>query len=283
MKLCNKSTKLAAAALLSALALPCAFAEDKIIAVHQDGRVIYVNHESPAAVPVREEASAAPRQLLYWSNVEHRWKRIPRPSNFALKNARTAAEEVTKTVAQSPKQDMAAPEMGRPTAPDTRAIMSGHKITQSEVDDIIAAAAQRHNVDVNLVRSLIKVESNFNPRAVSHKGAMGLMQLMPSTARDLGVSNPFDPAQNVEGGVRHFKGLLQNFNGDVSLSLAAYNAGAGAVARSGGVPPYAETRSYVKRITQLYGGQNAFTAGPRLGSPIRLGKDSEGHKFFTND
>jgi soluble lytic murein transglycosylase-like protein len=105
---------------------------------------------------------------------------------------------------------------------------------------------------------------------------------MPRTARELGVANPFDPAQNVDGGVRHFKGLLQSFNGNLDLSLAAYNAGAGAVARNGGVPPYKETRSYVNRITQLYGGQNPFTAGPKLGS-IKVRRDSEGHMLLTNE
>jgi soluble lytic murein transglycosylase-like protein len=158
--------------------------------------------------------------------------------------------------------------------------MSGHKITQAEVDAAIEAAAARHNVDVNLVRSIIKVESNFNPRAVSRKGAIGLMQLMPATARELNVRNPFDINQNVDGGVRHFKGLLQNFNGDVRKSLAAYNAGAGAVSRNGGVPPYAETQNYVRRITQLYGQDNPFQV---RNTSIHVTRDSNGHRVFTND
>ena len=126
--------------------------------------------------------------------------------------------------------------------------------TQEDIDAAIDEAAARHHVDPSLVRSVIKVESNFNPNAVSRKGAMGLMQLMPSTARSLNVSNPFDPAQNVDAGVRHLRSLLDNYRGNVPLSLAAYNAGEGAVARSAGVPKFRETQNYVRRITNLYNG-----------------------------
>ncbi len=130
----------------------------------------------------------------------------------------------------------------------------------------IEQAAARHNVDPNLVRAVVKVESNFNPNAVSRKGAMGLMQLMPSTARQLKVRNPFDPEQNVDAGVRHLKQLLESYGGDVKLTLAAYNAGAGAVARSSGVPHYAETQNYVRRITNLYYGGSVFKLGRFAGS-----------------
>ena len=114
----------------------------------------------------------------------------------------------------------------------------GHQASQEEIDASIVMAAARHNVDPNLVRAVVKVESNFNSNAVSRKGAMGLMQLMPQTARSLKVKNPFDPQQNVDAGVRHLKHLLENYSGDVNLTLAAYNAGAGAVARSAGIPHY---------------------------------------------
>jgi soluble lytic murein transglycosylase-like protein len=113
---------------------------------------------------------------------------------------------------------------------------------------------------------------------------MGLMQLMPVTARQLNVKNPFDPQQNVDAGVRHLKQLLQDFGGNVPLSLAAYNAGANAVRRQAGIPSYAETRSYVRRITKLYDGGNVQLTGasaPRY-SPVRVFRDSQGVLTFTN-
>ncbi len=133
----------------------------------------------------------------------------------------------------------------------------------------------RHDVDPNLVRAIIKVESNFNPQARSRKGAIGLMQLMPTTAKSLNVTSPYDPAQNVDAGVRHFKQLLDSYHGNVALSLAAYNAGSTAVQRSRGIPRYRETQNYVKRITQLYASNNTrqFT----VGHPLEFKRDAEGH------
>lgn len=157
--------------------------------------------------------------------------------------------------------------------------------TQTDIDAAIDEAAARHHVDPNLVRSVIKVESNFNPNAVSRKGAMGLMQLMPETARSLNVSNPFDPQQNVDAGVRHLKKLLDSYGGDVRLSLAAYNAGAGAVARSAGIPRFGETRSYVRRITELYAGAGGGTPitfrAPRPAA-LRIERDERGVLHMSN-
>jgi soluble lytic murein transglycosylase-like protein len=112
----------------------------------------------------------------------------------------------------------------------------------------IDAAAARHGVDPALLRGLIRAESNFNPKAGSHAGAQGLTQLMPGTARGLGVTDPFDPVQSINGGAKYLRQQLDRFGGDVTKALAAYNAGPGAVQRYGGVPPYAETQNYVKRV-----------------------------------
>jgi len=112
----------------------------------------------------------------------------------------------------------------------------------------IEASAKRNGIDPALLAGLIKQESGFNPHAGSPAGAQGLTQLMPGTARGLGVSNPFDPAQSIEAGARYLKQQLDHFGGDVARALAAYNAGPGAVERYHGVPPYAETQNYVRRV-----------------------------------
>jgi soluble lytic murein transglycosylase-like protein len=280
MKTYNPCTTLrvAVAASIFCLVPSALFAGDGIIAKSENGRVIFVNNEAPAARPDSAPVAAAPRRLVYWSRTEGRWKAVPPPSRTAMRNARYAMQEINAMVAKLESTNGAS----QPTdnaAPDTRALTSGKRISQAEVDAAIEAAAARHHVDVNLVRSIIKVESNFNTRAVSRVGAIGLMQLMPATARDLRV-NPFDVNQNIDGGVRHLKGLLNNFGGDVTLSVAAYNAGAGAVARHDGVPPYRETRDYVKKITKLYGTDQRPAVRD---TTIRVARDERGRTVFTNE
>jgi len=124
-----------------------------------------------------------------------------------------------------------------------------------DLRDLAAAAARRHGLDPDLVMAVASVESGFRPQALSPKGAQGLMQLMPKTASSLGVADAFDPAQNLDGGARHLGQLLTLYGGDLARALAAYNAGEGAVDRHGGVPPYRETRAYVKKVLERYGRQ----------------------------
>ena len=256
---------------------------------HEKGRAVFSNDGDPAsaakslpekALPsdngvvrrrssrdVNEYLTPQPR-FMYWSNTEHRYKPVPHATPMAMKAAKSAAAEVDGYVSSNGS-----------------ASLIGSAATPREVDDAIEQAARRHNVDVNLVRALIRVESNFNSKAVSRKGAMGLMQLMPSTARQLKVTNPFDPDQNVDAGVRHLKKLLQDFNGNVKLSLAAYNAGAGAVHRNAGIPNYAETRNYVSRITSLYDSGDTSPFRSMIGAhyePMRISRDSMGVLTVTN-
>jgi hypothetical protein len=117
-----------------------------------------------------------------------------------------------------------------------------------EFETIISSCSLQYGVDKSLVKAVIQAESGYNPNALSRKGAAGLMQLMPKTAQDLKVANSFDPSENIRGGVRYLKFLLDTFKGDVPLALAAYNAGLSKVARYGGIPPYEETRNYVGKV-----------------------------------
>jgi len=130
--------------------------------------------------------------------------------------------------------------------------LSTGSMTSASYEELIRLVSGRHNVDADLIRAVIKAESDFNSSARSNKGAMGLMQLMPDTARLHNVNDAYDPNENVEGGVRHLKMLLERYQGDFTLSLAAYNAGSGAVEKHGGIPPFAETREYVRRVLRFY-------------------------------
>jgi hypothetical protein len=247
---------------------------EKITATDEHGRTIYVNDSGPPTPAHHAEASEVPRRtLMYWSSKENRWKPVPPANAASMRAARSAAAEVSQYIGRESNQSA--------NAKIVAANFRGTIAASGDIDSAIEEAAARHNVDPNLVRAVVKVESNFNPNAVSRKGAMGLMQLMPSTARQLKVKNPFDPEQNVDAGVRHLKQLLESYGGDIKLTLAAYNAGAGAVARSSGVPRYAETQNYVRRITNLYYG-GTVEAGSVAHDPVRIQRDARGVLYISN-
>lgn len=180
--------------------------------------------------------AAADAQIYSWRDVDG--------SLVLSTTARAGAAVQTYAVASSPASI-------RTTRPLSR--------RAQEFEPFIVQHASANDVRPDLVRAVIQAESAFNPKARSHKGAMGLMQLMPATAAELGVTDPYDPSQNIRGGVTYLKTLLLKYSHNEELALAAYNAGPGAVAKYGTVPPYRETRDYIARIKN--------TAGPSKPTP----------------
>jgi soluble lytic murein transglycosylase-like protein len=231
-------------------------------AVDQSGRLVFINTDSRVArngstISSPSHASSSDSQM---SSARPAWPSLPPPSAPASEGGLERSEE---------------PSAGEPPAPP-----------EDRLDRIVREAAERNNLDPALVKAVISTESGWNPNAISRKGAVGLMQLIPETAQRYGVNNSFDPAQNIEGGTKYLKSLLLRYNGDLTKSLAAYNAGERTVDLNGGVPAIPETQRYVQRVTNAYfqpgSGRNRNLWSPPK-PPVRREIDSNGRVVFTNE
>jgi hypothetical protein len=248
------------------LLLPAPSAAQIAASVDKSGNMVFVNsnshpHHSGSTISPPSAAPQAPRD--------------------------TSAEPVVTAKAHRTVEPPLPPAIpatadGFATAPP----VSSPEDSADPMDRMVREAAERHKVDPALVKAVISTESGWNPRAVSRKGAVGLMQLIPETAERYGVGNLFDPAQNVEGGTTYLKWLLDRYNGDLPKTLAAYNAGEHAVDLYRGVPLYPETQKYVQKVTHAYfqpgSGRNPTLWSPPK-APVRREVDSNGRVVFTNE
>lgn len=225
---------------------------------------------------------ASPARGQITSYVDEEGKRVF--VNAETLPQRRTAGRATLGRASRPEQPTLRLVSYRPTAPRGLPAQNA-SYTKEGLEQIAQEAAERHQLDPALIRAVIEAESNWDPEAVSRKGALGLMQLMPATATELGVNDAFDPVQNLDGGVRHLRAMLERYQGDLDRALAAYNAGGGAVDRAGGVPNYVETRSYVQKITDNYfrPGSGRSTSWWQVPRPIYQAVNERGRRVFTNE
>ncbi len=176
------------------------------------------------------------------SSIENSINRVFGNENDVSVENNAAAKEFKNILDEKMAQD----------TPDNNIEKISFKNSRENIENLIEKYAQKNNLDPDFIKAVVKQESGFNPDATSKCGAMGLMQLMPQTAKGLGVVDAYDPEQNIEGGVKYLKSMLNRFNNDPKLALAAYNAGPGAVQKYGDIPPYKETQNYVKNILASY-------------------------------
>ena len=265
-------------AAVAGLAMPAASRAQIAAAVDSGGKMTFINsNPKPSSQRPRSRStiSAPPAET--------------RPAAPVTPDVDSPPVAAPIRVPEKPKRVIEQLPPAVPSTADTAATGSFVKppaAPADPIDRIVQDAAERHKLDPALVKAVITTESGWNPQAISRKGAAGLMQLIPDTADRFGVGNRFDPAQNVEGGTTYLRWLLDRYHGDLSKTLAAYNAGEGAVDQSGGVPRYRETQQYVRKVTQAYfspgSGRNPTLWEPRR-PPVRREVDSSGHIVFTNE
>ena len=224
------------------------------------------------------QTTSAAAQIYAWKDSAGNWvlsdrQKDPSARTYAVDTTPVRPADPPSALSRTTAMD-AAPTLQPATFRTTRSLTR----RSAQYDGLIEQNATEHGVSPHLVRAVIQQESGFNPRAVSHKGAMGLMQLMPATATELGVLDPFDPSENIRAGVKYLKGLLTKFAENVPLALAAYNAGPTAVEKYGAVPPYRETRDYVSRITTVV---NAAPKPKRIYRTYEIVNGREVPKYST--
>ena len=195
-------------------------------------------------------------------------------------NVGTGQGKKYRKVKTEPNKEKAAVSMQRAASSPDRSSKAGTRDVPQSYIDIINTSCGRHGVDPALVHAIVRVESDFNPFAMSRKGAMGLMQLMPQTAFDMQVRDTFNPGENIDGGVKYLRYLIDRYEGNLSLALAAYNSGETAVKKWGTIPPFPETKNYVQRVLKLYNGSGSSITPAYT---IYVGYGDDGSILLTDD